>query len=172
MFDPTLHPTMFSPLQVLGDLQQCLSQPYPSKKSGVCLNHNNHVWQNKIKFIWCWQSRANTRNGFWPACIEAKICLPSISCLCKLLLLKADEADDVPAKYYFMNHLQSVSILGPSISVPFLPWLSILIVERGVHFGIGMSGELLMMMRNLMDTVSMLESEWCGTGWGVMNHYH
>ena len=98
MFDPTLHPTMFSPLQVLGDLQQCLSQPYPSKKSGVCLNHNNHVWQNKIKFIWCWQSRANTRNGFWPACIEAKICLPSISCLCKLLILKAD---DVPAKYYF-----------------------------------------------------------------------
>ena len=72
----------------------------------------------------------------------------------------------------FMNHLQSVSILGPSISVPFLPWLSILIVERGVHFGIGMSGELLMMMRNLMDTVSTLESEWCGTGWGVMNHYY
>ena len=35
---------------------------------------------------------------FWPACIEAKICLPSISCLCKLLILKAD---DVPAKYYF-----------------------------------------------------------------------
>ena len=49
MFDPTLHPTMFSPLQVLGDLQQCLSQPYPSKKSGVCLNHNNHVWPGKIR---------------------------------------------------------------------------------------------------------------------------
>ena len=49
MFDPTLHPTMFLPLQVLGDLQQCLSQPYPSKKSGVCLNHNNHVWPGKIR---------------------------------------------------------------------------------------------------------------------------
>ena len=163
-------------------IQQC---SHPSKFLEICNNVSpNPIRQKSQEFVWIttiMSGRAKLdqvylvltiasqyEEWFWPACIEAKICLPSISCLCKLLILKADEADGVPAKYYFINHLQSVSILGPSISVPFLPWLSILVVERGVHFGIGMSGELLMMMRNLMDTVSTLESEWCGTGWGVV----